>query len=242
MKYYAASDTGLVRKQNEDYIYASPEQVGVLSNLFIVADGMGGHKAGEYASRFAVSTAVKVFMSEKDGGSLRDLFKKAVSCANMKVYNSAADNLDFRGMGTTMVLATIIGDDLFAANIGDSRLYVIGKEIRQITKDHSLVEELACKGVLDRNSDEYNINKNIITRAVGSSYDVEADFFETKLQPGDKVLLCSDGLTNMIDDQGIFDIIKNNPKTEDCVKQLMFTGKKNGGSDNISLIVIDPEL
>ena len=241
LKYYAASDVGVVRKENEDYIYASCEPVGTLPNLFIVADGMGGHNAGEIASRFAVSEAVRYIASsnEKD---IKKLFTKAVDAANIRVYNTAHEKPEYYGMGTTMVLASIIDGTLCAANVGDSRLYVCDNDLRQISEDHSLVEELVKNGLLSRDSEEYNKKKNVITRAVGTSYSIEADYFEVNLCCGCRVLLCSDGLSNMIGDGDIFEIIKSNPKTEDSVKSLMITGKKNGGRDNISLIVIDPEI
>ncbi len=143
-------------------------------------------------------------------------------------------------MGTTFVAATCIGRFLEVANVGDSRLYVIGGEMRQITVDHSLVEEMVRMGGINREEARNHPDKNIITRAVGAKDDVEVDFFNLELQTGDMVLLCSDGLTNMVDDETICRILKNGSSLRDRVEELVETANLNGGRDNISVIVIEP--
>ncbi len=142
-------------------------------------------------------------------------------------------------MGTTIVAATCLGRYLEVANVGDSRLYVISDEIRQITQDHSLVEEMVRMGGLDKETARNHPDKNIITRAVGARPDVEVDFFDVELQTGDMVLLCSDGLTNMVDDETICRILKGDGDLEDRVEELTRTANQNGGKDNISVIVIE---
>ena len=143
-------------------------------------------------------------------------------------------------MGTTMVMATIVDLVLQVANVGDSRLYVISDELRQITNDHSYVEEMIKVGSLDRQSARNHPQKNIITRAIGADDEIEPDFFTVKLKKGQKVLMCSDGLTNMIEDDDIFKIIKESKSLEEAGLNLVRTANDNGGKDNVSVILIDP--
>ena len=144
------------------------------------------------------------------------------------------------GMGTTVVAAVIAGSRLHAANVGDSRLYIVSDAIRQITKDHSYVEEMVRRGEIDREAARNHPDKNIITRAVGATQEIEADFFEVKLYPDDLVLLCSDGLTNMVEDDAIWKIIREQSDVAVAAKRLIEAANQNGGRDNITVIVIDP--
>lgn len=144
------------------------------------------------------------------------------------------------GMGTTVVAAVIAGSRLHAANVGDSRLYIVSDAIRQITKDHSYVEEMVRRGEIDREAARNHPDKNIITRAVGATQEIEADFFEVKLYPDDLVLLCSDGLTNMVEDDAIWKIIREQSDVAVAAKRLIKAANQNGGRDNITVIVIDP--
>ena len=143
-------------------------------------------------------------------------------------------------MGTTFVGATIAGDCLYVANVGDSRLYKMNREIVQVTKDHSLVQEMVRLGEMNQAQARIHPDKNIITRAVGAVKDIEADFFEVNVTPGDRILLCSDGLTNMLDDQEIFWILSGTKDLAQGVGQLVAAANRNGGKDNISVIIIDP--
>ena len=147
----------------------------------------------------------------------------------------------FRGMGTTFVACSVMDSTLFIMNVGDSRLYVVGENIRQITRDHSLVEELVDEGRIDRDSPEYLHQKNIITRAVGITPQVQADFFEIELEEGEAVLMCSDGLSNMVGDERIAQIVHGEPDPDLCVRQLVREANENGGRDNISVVLIRPE-
>ena len=238
LKSYALTDIGRRRQVNQDHIYASETPVGNLPNLFIVADGMGGHKAGDYASDLAVEIVVSEVEASLEKNAVK-ILNHAITRANGALRERARENFSLNGMGTTLVAATCIGGYLEVANVGDSRLYVIGDEAVQITEDHSLVEEMVRMGGLGREEARNHPDKNIITRALGARDEVEADFFNLPLQTGDMVLLCSDGLTNMVDDETICRILKNGKSLRDRVEELVETANVNGGRDNISVIVIE---
>ncbi len=239
LRSYALTDIGRKRQVNQDYIYTSETPVGNLPNLFIVADGMGGHKAGDYASGLAVETVVEEAGASVEKNPVK-ILDHAIARANEVLRERASENFALSGMGTTLVAATCIGRFLEVANVGDSRLYVAGDELVQITEDHSLVEEMVRMGGIGREEARHHPDKNIITRALGARDDVEADFFNLQLQTGDMVLLCSDGLTNMVDDETICRILKNGRSLKDRVEELVDTANQNGGRDNISVIVIEP--
>lgn len=173
----ASTDVGRCRSLNQDSWFCQDTPLGPFPNLFLVADGMGGHKAGDYASRYTVNHIIKKakHMKEKD---ICKALGKLVDEVNCDLYELSAGNADLNGMGTTLVACCIQGDCLYVANVGDSRLYICGDTIRQITKDHSLVEELAATGKIERNSEIYNLQKNIITRAVGIHPVVAVDFLK----------------------------------------------------------------
>ena len=239
LKSYAITDIGQKRQLNQDFIYLSETPVGNLPNLFIVADGMGGHKAGDYASRYAVETVVEAIGISFEKNPVR-ILGGAIEKANTLIRQRAREDIAYSGMGTTMVAATCMGKYLEVANVGDSRLYVINDKIEQITRDHSLVEEMVRMGGIDRASARNHPDKNIITRAVGARDYIEADYFNMELQAGDLVLLCSDGLTNMVDDETIHRILTEDGSLEDKAEKLVETANQNGGKDNISVIVIEP--
>lgn len=175
LRSYALTDIGRKRQLNQDYIYLTENPVGNLPNLFIVADGMGGHKAGDYASDLAVETVVKEAGASLEKSPSR-ILGHAITIANRILRQRASENFALSGMGTTLVAATCIGRFLEVANVGDSRLYVIGDEIVQITEDHSLVEEMVRMGGIGREEARNHPDKNIITRAIGARDDVEVDF------------------------------------------------------------------
>ncbi len=242
MKTASLSDKGKRRQLNQDVVYSSELPVGNLPNLFMIADGMGGHKAGDYASRYAVDT----ICSEAERSEERipeKILQRAIDVANSGLFELSNKNRDFEGMGTTLVAATMNGTCLKVGNVGDSRLYIVnGKDIRQITTDHSLVEEMIRMGGLDRESARTHPNKNIITRAVGVAYSVLADFYEVQLKKGDIVLLCSDGLSNMLEDEEIRMIVNAQRDIMEKAEALVRAANQNGGRDNISLILIEPDV
>lgn len=238
---YAKTDTGMVRKVNQDSLYASVDPVGSLSNFFIVADGMGGHKAGDYASKFVVEHMV-LLLSESEEENPVPALRNAILETNRKLAAQAASKDEWQGMGSTLVAATIQGDTMYVANVGDSRLYLLRDDLSQITRDHSLVEEMVALGKLERNSESYRNQKNIITRAMGIGYEVVPDFFEIPLKECDCILLCSDGLTNMVDDAGISKILKTTDTLEEKTGHLIERANENGGRDNIAVILVEPQI
>ena len=242
IKTASLSDRGKRRQLNQDVVYSSELPVGNLPNLFMIADGMGGHKAGDYASRYAIDTICKE--SENSPETIPEkILQDAISVANADIYALSIGNKELEGMGTTLVAAVIYGNLLKIGNVGDSRLYIVnGKHIRQITTDHSLVEEMIKMGGLDRESARSHPNKNIITRAVGVADEVLADFYEVKLQEGDTVLLCSDGLSNMLEDEEIRMIVNAQRDITEKAEALVRAANQNGGRDNISLILVEPDL
>lgn len=241
MRAYGMTDIGQNRAVNQDYIYFTQNPVGQLPNLFIVADGMGGHKAGDLASSYAVEVFLQAVRLKKSGSPI-SIIGEAIQQVNYEVYVKSKSSPDYEGMGTTFVAAVILGKALYVANIGDSRLYVAGDTMRQITRDHSLVEEMVSMGEIDKKEARYHAKKNIITRAVGVTGRVMADFFEVELSEKEAILLCSDGLTNMIEEADIFHIINERQNTtKEKVLRLIELANKNGGRDNISVILIEPD-
>ncbi|MCR4989284.1 MAG: Stp1/IreP family PP2C-type Ser/Thr phosphatase [Lachnospiraceae bacterium] len=238
MKSFSKTDIGRKRQLNQDYVFSTDESVGKLENLYIVADGMGGHNAGDFASKYAVDTVVREIRGSAEQKPFR-IIGKAVRVANELIRMRAKEDIHMYGMGTTIVIASISGHELQIANVGDSRLYVIGESIRQITRDHSLVEEMVRKGGIAPEAARNHPDKNIITRAVGARDSIEVDFFTEELKEGDIVLLCSDGLTNMLSDDQIFEIIKKRSTLEEKADELIKAANENGGKDNIAVILID---
>ena len=232
MKTFSVTDAGVVREMNQDYYFSSDTAVGNLPNLFIVADGMGGHKAGDYASRYTIERVV-ASVSRNTGEEPIAIMKEAINKANELLVAESREDESKSGMGTTLVIGTIIGNKLFVANIGDSRLYVVGQNMRQITRDHSLVDEMVRLGEINADEARVHPDKNIITRAVGTSDHVEADFFEVEITADDTILLCTDGLTNMVRDDEILDIIKKYDNAQAATMQLVKEANANGGRDKI---------
>jgi len=238
MKTYSITDTGIQREMNQDYFFASDEPVGNLPNLYIVADGMGGHKAGDYASRYTTQRIV-ASVSRSPGNEPVTILKEAIEIANKLLIEEAAEDEAKKGMGTTLVAATVIGGRLYVANIGDSRLYIIDDGIRQVTRDHSLVAEMVRIGEVDVSAAREHPDKNIITRAIGAEAGVEADFFEVELKQGDLILICTDGLTNMVEDSIIRDIALQKASLKERAEQLVKAANDNGGRDNITVMMIE---
>ena len=243
IKAFGKTDVGLMRTINQDSIFTSTEQIGKLPNLFIVADGMGGHKAGDVASKAAIEKFVK-YTCQTHMSDPANILDSGISSINHEIYEMAVLNKDYSGMGTTFVACTIVDNHVYIANVGDSRLYLIGRDIRQITRDHSLVEDMVRMGMLDKEEARTHYKKNVITKAIGVAEDRTAtpDIFEIEILQGDKLLLCSDGLTNMVEDYDIKRIVTNNTQIEDAVRTLIDQANENGGKDNISAILIEPKI
>lgn len=234
----ALTDVGRKRLVNQDTVYISDTPVGVLPNLYIVADGMGGEKAGDYASKSLIGYMLTYI--EHTIKMPVTAIQGAIEYANANLFAEGSKNPNLSGMGTTVVAASIIDNTLHVFNVGDSRCYVLDENsISQITKDHSLVEMLVSKGEITRESAEYKENKSKITRAVGAEERVLIDSFEVDLTGNEYVLLCSDGLTNMVDDRKIFNIISSSAGVKSSAKRLVEEANLSGGSDNISILLID---
>ena len=225
---FSVTDIGKRRQLNQDYVFAQDTPLGNLANLFLVADGMGGHNAGDYASRYAVETVVREVKGSFEKSPVR-ILGKAIKVANDQIRRKAGEDVSLYGMGTTMVAATLIGHYLQVANVGDSRLYIVNDEIRQVTRDHSLVEEMVRMGGMDEKTARNHPDKNIITR----------DFFNEELHPGDLILMCSDGLTNMLEDEEILKIMKGAYTIKEKAQRLIDGANEHGGKDNIAVIIID---
>lgn len=244
MKFYATTETGKVRSQNQDCLFATDRKIGALSNLFLVADGMGGHNAGEYASEWTIRTVLESIRQSENTEPV-PLLEEAIGKANRFVYDKARTDADKYGMGTTLVAATFFEEHLYVANVGDSRLYVItDDDIRQITRDHSYVGELVRRGTISESAARNHAKKHYITRAVGTEDTVKVDFFDVLL--GDfsdghtRVLLCTDGLTNMVTDTMIQNIASADAEIDERTNALLREANDNGGRDNITIVLVEP--
>ena len=240
MKIAARTDIGLQRELNEDCYFVSDAPVGMFEKLLIVSDGMGGHDAGEVASRMAVDAVVSYLDAASVNMPLFTL-EQAVYSANLEVrkYSGGID------LGTTLVICGIISGHAYVANVGDSRLYLLNRyacSIRQITRDHSYVEEMVARGLMTRNSEEYMRQKQVITRAVGFFPETEPDLFDFGLEDGDMILLCTDGLTNMLKNVVIKNLALDDSFTlERRADTLIEEANRMGGRDNITVILAERE-
>lgn len=239
MKIFSITDVGRLREINQDYVFATDEPLGTLPNLLVVADGMGGHKAGDFASKYTVEVLEEELKHTLKEGP-REILLDAVQTANRKLIEAAGKDIKPEGMGTTLVAATVIEHTLYFINVGDSRLYVINKDIRQLSRDHSLVEEMVRLGGINEEEAKHHPDKNIITRAIGAKQKVEADFYEYGLKKGDTILMCTDGLCNMVDDEEIFAVIKGSRDIVEAGQNLICRANENGGKDNIGVVLARP--
>ncbi len=240
VKLFSITDIGRRREINEDYLFTSDKPVGNLPNLFIVADGMGGHNAGDYASKHAVEKAVSAIEQYTDEYDAENILQKAIDDANTHINQISRHSSKYKGMGTTFVAVTFDDCHVTVANVGDSRMYVVNDFITQITKDHSLVEEMVDMGGIDREAARVHPDKNIITRAIGVKEYVLVDFFDVHIGLAEKLLLCTDGLTNMLKDDEIHRIIMDSSSLEEAGRRLIEAANENGGRDNIAVVLVEP--
>ena len=225
----AKSDVGRVRDGNEDsYLVQEP--------LFVVADGMGGHVAGDVASRLAVKT---IGESLPDGSAQPEQLAAAVKAANSEIWKKAHSDPELQGMGTTCTLLFVAEDEAHVAHVGDSRAYLLRDgELQQITEDHTLVGRMVREGRLRPEEAEHHPQRSIITRALGVDDSVEVDLSSFSVRRGDRVLLCSDGLTSMVDGTTIRDVLARHDDPQATVEQLIDLANKAGGDDNITAVVL----
>lgn len=239
MTVISESNIGLSRKENQDRVCTATINENTV--LAVVCDGMGGQNAGSEASgkasQIIFDRITKVFRSDFDTKSIRNLLLSSVTTANSVIYDMAVSSSEMIGMGTTCVIALVSGNRLYAVNVGDSRLYVINHEIRQISKDHTIVMRMYEKGEITKEQLKNHPQRNYITKAVGVSNNIEPDYFEIELCENSSVLLCTDGLSNYCDEADIFQIAKKY-EFNDVPKQLISFALSNGGNDNITVAYI----
>lgn len=239
MKTFSESRTGKNRSVNQDCFLCEEGKIGDFPNLFIVADGMGGHNGGDFASRCCIEN-VKDYVAKNTGGSIISTIRSAIKTANEKIREKSKENETLIGCGTTIVLATIQDGILYIANVGDSRLYVLQNgKLSQITEDHSVVEEMIKSGLIKKEEARFNPHKNKVTRALGAEPDIDVDFFEVKLENGDRVLLCSDGVSNMMDENILEEIVGADKKISEICRILIDTSVNNGGKDDSTVVMIE---
>ena len=239
MKAFSETRTGVNRSVNQDCFLCEKEAVGALPNLFIVADGLGGHNGGDFASKYCVEN-VKDYIKNNKGDSIISTIRSAITTVNEGIREKAKADEGLKGCGTTIVLSTIENDILYIANVGDSRLYVIKNgKLTQITEDHSVVEEMIKSGIIKKEEARFNPHKNKVTRALGAEPDIEVDFFEVKLEKGDRVFLCSDGVSNMMDERILEEITSADKELPEICKILIDTAVNNGGKDDATVVMIE---
>ena len=236
------TDPGMVRDNNEDSIMLRPDL-----GLAVLADGMGGHQAGEVASAMAIDLVKQFFenASQRSGVlNYNDIVSDSIMLANSAIFELSKNKADCAGMGSTVVVTYFDGEKVYVGHVGDSRLYRYRDgELHQVTEDHSLVQELVSRGLLSKEEAIESTNKNLVTRALGIEESVQIDVAEEKWQPGDIYLLCSDGLNDVLRDDVISDILESNKDNlETALDSLIETVNSNGGPDNVSVILIQPGM
>lgn len=227
------TDVGKKRSINEDSLLAV--QVEGM-HVFAVADGLGGHAAGEVASRVATIEIQEFFKRNLTEGNHLSTMKEAIAKANREIYMLSQENPAYAGMGSTLVAAIVLHNKALIANVGDSRAYLVGSEMRRITKDHSLVQELVEKKVITEEEASNHPKKNIVTKTLGLESEVQPDFYEVELSGG-TLLLCSDGLTDSLRDGEIRDTVAASTNLEEACSKLIDLANEKGASDNISVIL-----
>ena len=241
MQSWGLSDPGCVRKQNQDAYHI--EQIDKNTLLGIVCDGMGGAKSGNIASTLAVDVFVqeirRCYKSSMDQEKIDQMLMSAAKLANFTVYDQSLQIEEFDGMGTTLVAVLIKGRKATVINVGDSRAYGIDADgIHQITKDHSLVQRMVDKGELTPERAKTYPGKNFITRAIGTEPIIISDLFHRNLAKGDFILLCSDGLSNMMDDQEILFEVVHGVNKQHCCQRLLNIAQNRGAPDNVTSVLI----
>ena len=243
MKFYGISDIGKKRNENQDKIFVSEENSEL--KLFIVADGMGGANAGSVASNLAVNYVKKYIQDNFNNidykrESIEDLIRKAMFEANNFVYNEAKKNMEYAGMGTTLITAIAYKNKIFIGHIGDSRLYRIRKNIiRQLTKDQSYVQALVDNGSITKEEAQNHPQKNVLLKVLGCEKNLEPDIITKGFLKDDIILICTDGLTNMVDTEDIYNMIVSNKDDVKLIcEKLVNEAIENGGYDNISVVLI----
>lgn len=238
MEIYSSTDIGLLRKTNEDYYdnYITDDLV-----LMVVADGMGGHNAGEIASELAVKSFVYHFKENlNDETNYIDLLISSLNYSNSIIYDESHNNEDLLNMGTTIVAALVKDNSLYVLNVGDSRAYFYNEYgFRQLSKDHSLVNDLVSNGTITEEEAKTYLQRNVITRSIGADETVEPNIIAIDIEEKDMVLLCTDGLNTMVEDHEIEEILKKEMSLKDKVNELIDFSLNRGGKDNITISLLE---
>ncbi len=240
MNVYGKTDTGRVRESNQDAFIC-----GSLSDnaLFcVVCDGMGGAKGGNVASGMAVKVIsdriIDIYREGMEGSSIKNMLESAIAAANVGIYDASLADVELRGMGTTVVAAIVVDRKLYIAHVGDSRAYLVGSEdIKQITRDHSIVQVMVEKGQLTQNEARNHPRKHLITRALGVDDSVDCDYDEIIVNENHNLLICTDGLTNLLEIDDIKRIV-NDEDAQDIPQRLIHAANMAGGSDNITAVIV----
>lgn len=239
MKIYSKTDIGMVRTANQDAFFA--ESIDYETAFAVVCDGMGGANAGNIASENAVKSISGYIERSYNGTfgteSIEKMLKNAIVSANIELYDMAVSNPLFSGMGTTVVLTFVKGETAVIAHAGDSRIYLVNDGIKQLTRDHSVVQSLIESGKITPDDAKVHPKKNVITRAVGAEENIAVDTAVLKVGEGDTLLLCTDGLTNYLDDADILNSVKT-VRPSEIPGTLVDRANKNGGGDNITVVVL----
>ncbi len=239
MERYGITDKGLVRLQNQDKIYLSNDEK---YNLYIIADGMGGANAGDIASKEAITYAKNYILDnyiDSSDNEIKNLIQQTIEKTNTKIYEMSIQNKDYDGMGTTIIILLIIGHKMYIGHVGDSALYRIRRNvIRKVTKDHTYVQKLIDDKTITKQQALTHPKRHMITKVVGCYDNIEPDIIVKKLEENDYILLCTDGLYNLVKEKEIYEVITKNDNSKQSCNELVQLAKDRGGYDNISAILI----
>lgn len=237
--YFGLTNVGSVRKRNEDYIVQYDFSDSV--HLYIVLDGVGGHNSGDVASRVTGQKVLEYLKTNMDLENISEsIIKEAVQYANKEIYNLSNGNRDYRGMGTTISLLLLDGNIAYFVSVGDSRIYTIKEGLVQITEDDTYINALLKDNIINKEEAKNHPQKHMLVNAIGISKNLKCSVYKKEVKKMDKFLLCTDGLTNMLEDKEIFSIITKSKKEKIC-ESLVLMANKRGGADNISVIYVECE-
>lgn len=233
MKAFGITDIGLQRQRNEDAYLIDQDR-----NLFLVCDGMGGHKGGDVASRMAIDTVSRYF-TYNNWSEVPSALRKAIEKANQVIWDTGRQNDGVKEMGTTITAAVVSTQEIVVAHVGDSSLFIIrDNQIIKITRDHTLAEQMFKDGLLKAEEMRYNAFNHILTRALGAESQVNIDFYRDRVQTGDWILLCSDGLTNLLEKNEILELLNIQHDPQQAARDLISMALNRGGHDNITIVLI----
>lgn len=234
MRFNASTDIGKIKENNEDNLLTiSNDSI----SLFAVADGMGGHDFGEEASLIAITFIKNNYQDMLSNKNIKDEIYNMFLAINNLIFKTGISKNSLNGMGTTLTLAVIISNELYIGHVGDSRCYIINEKIKQLTKDHSYVEQLIDKGMITKAQAKTHPKKNIITRALGTMKNIEVDLMDYQIKDNDIIMLCTDGLSNLLEDNELKEIIETTELLENANKKMVKLANDRGGFDNITVII-----